>query len=274
MNNFKKFAAVLLGVVMACVFATSAFAADFNKPNNAKRAREEILSFAASYGVTTIDNTVNKLTADQLNVIYANMDSLKAVAANAVNTIKGTTDANVALKAANDAVASMNSMLSAAGIVISNPALDTSDSSQNQRLREQLAGHHAQRRGHKGRQHIQPDRDEALAAVHRHIDIDLVERLAPDPVHEVVERRLDLDAADSGGDRGGRGLQQRDAHDPAGPVLLGSRGSAARPGSDVVTTPTSVSMPELRWNRMSSRFKIRMGERQQHRVDRGHCDRK
>ena len=124
MNNFKKFVAVLLGVVMACVFATSAFAADFNKPNNAKRAREEILSFAASYGVTTIDNTVNGLTADQLNVIYANMDSLKAVAANAVNTIKGTTDANVALKAANDAVASMNSMLSAAGIVISNPALD------------------------------------------------------------------------------------------------------------------------------------------------------
>ena len=61
--------------------------------------------------------------------------------------------------------------------------------------------------------------DEALAAVHRHIDIDLVERLAPDPVHEVVERRLDLDAADFGGDRGGRGLQQRDAHDPAGPVL-------------------------------------------------------
>ena len=82
MNNFKKFAAVLLGVVMACVFATSAFAADFSKPNNAKRAKDEILSFAASYGVTTIDNTVNKLTADQLNVIYANMDSLKAVAAN------------------------------------------------------------------------------------------------------------------------------------------------------------------------------------------------
>ena len=128
MNNFKKFAAVLLGVVMACVFATSAFAADFNKSNNAKRAKDEILSFAASYGVTTIDNTVNKLTADQLNVIYANMDSLKAVAANAANTIKGTTD--VALKAANDAVASMNSMLSAAGIVISNPTLDTSDSSQ------------------------------------------------------------------------------------------------------------------------------------------------
>ena len=33
-------------------------------------------------------------------------------------------------------------------------------------------------------------------------------------------------------------------------------------------------MPQLRWKRMSSRFKNRMGERQQHRVDRGHCDRK
>lgn len=130
MNNFKKFVAVLLGVVMACVFATSAFAADFSNADTAAKAKAEIKAFAASYGVTTIDNTVNKLTADQLNVIYANMDSLKAVAANAVNTIKGTTDANVALKAANDAVASMNSMLSAAGIVISNPALDTSDSSQ------------------------------------------------------------------------------------------------------------------------------------------------
>ena len=26
MNNFKKFIAILLGIVMACVFATSAFA--------------------------------------------------------------------------------------------------------------------------------------------------------------------------------------------------------------------------------------------------------
>ena len=130
MNNFKKFVAVLLGVVMACVFATSAFAADFSNADTAAKAKAEIKAFAASYGVTTIDNTVNKLTADQLNVIYANMDSLKAVAANAANTIKGTTDANIALKAANDAVASMNSMLSAAGIVISNPTLDTSDSSQ------------------------------------------------------------------------------------------------------------------------------------------------
>lgn len=36
MNNFKKFVAVLLGVVMACVFATSAFAADVQNTAKAK----------------------------------------------------------------------------------------------------------------------------------------------------------------------------------------------------------------------------------------------
>ena len=77
MNNFKKFVAVLLGVVMACVFATSAFAADFSNADTAAKAKAEIKAFAASYGITTIDNTVNSLTADQLQVIYNNMDALK-----------------------------------------------------------------------------------------------------------------------------------------------------------------------------------------------------
>ena len=48
MNNFKKFVAVLLGVVMACVFATSAFAADFSKADTAAKAKAEIKAFAAS----------------------------------------------------------------------------------------------------------------------------------------------------------------------------------------------------------------------------------
>lgn len=39
MNNFKKFVAVLLGVVMACVFATSAFAADFSNADTAAKAK-------------------------------------------------------------------------------------------------------------------------------------------------------------------------------------------------------------------------------------------
>ena len=122
MNNFKKFVAVLLGVVMACVFATSAFAADFSKADTAAKA------FAASYGITTIDNTVNSLTADQLQTIYNHMDALKATAASANATIKGTTDVAVATKAANDAVATMNSLLPA-GVSISAPTIDTSDSS-------------------------------------------------------------------------------------------------------------------------------------------------
>ena len=87
MNNFKKFVAVLLGVVMACVFATSAFAADFSNADTAAKAKAEIKAFAASYGITTIDNTVNSLTADQLQVIYNNMDALKATAASANPTI-------------------------------------------------------------------------------------------------------------------------------------------------------------------------------------------
>lgn len=127
MNNFKKFVAVLLGVVMACVFATSAFAADFSNTDTAAKAKAEIKAFAASYGITTIDNTVNSLTADQLQVIY-NMDALKATAASANATIKGTTDVAVATKAANDAVATMNSLLPA-GVSISAPTIDTSDSS-------------------------------------------------------------------------------------------------------------------------------------------------
>ena len=128
MNNFKKFVAVLLGVVMACVFATSAFAADFSKADTAAKAKAEIKAFAASYGITTIDNTVNSLTADQLQTIYNHMDALKATATSANATIKGTTDVAVATKAANDAVATMNSLLPA-GVSISAPTIDTSDSS-------------------------------------------------------------------------------------------------------------------------------------------------
>ena len=125
MNNFKKFVTVLLGVLMACVFATSAFAADFSNADTAAKAKAEIKAFAASYGITTIDNTVNSLTADQLQVIYNNMDALKATAASANATIKGTTDVAVATKAANDAVATMNSLLPA-GVSISAPTIDTS----------------------------------------------------------------------------------------------------------------------------------------------------
>ena len=59
MNNFKKFVAVLLGVVMACVFATSAFAADVQ---NTAKAKATIQGFLAQKGVTTLSRTVDSLT--------------------------------------------------------------------------------------------------------------------------------------------------------------------------------------------------------------------
>lgn len=48
MNNFKKFVAVLLGVVMACVFATSAFAADFSNADTAAKAMKSWLNVSRS----------------------------------------------------------------------------------------------------------------------------------------------------------------------------------------------------------------------------------
>ena len=64
MNNFKKFVAVLLGVVMACVFATSAFAADFSKADTAAKAKAEIKAFDERWHETvpsTIEDSVATL---------------------------------------------------------------------------------------------------------------------------------------------------------------------------------------------------------------------
>ena len=62
MNNFKKFVAVLLGVVMACVFATSAFAASTSDKAAA------IKSEMANYGLTGFDAVIDSLNDTQLQV--------------------------------------------------------------------------------------------------------------------------------------------------------------------------------------------------------------
>ena len=62
--------------------------------------------------------------------------------------------------------------------------------------------------------------DKALAAVHRHVHIDLVQRLAPQPGHEIIKRCLDLDPGHPGADGLGCGFQQGYADDTAGPVAL------------------------------------------------------
>ena len=116
MNNFKKFVAVLLGVVMACVFATSAFAAEVQ---NTDKAKAEIKSFLAGYGVKTVDNTVDNLTPAQLTYIRDNMDSLKAAAADAKTAFDGAKNTTEAAAAVNNAVATGNSILAGAGVTVS-----------------------------------------------------------------------------------------------------------------------------------------------------------
>ena len=72
-NNFKKFVAVLLGVVMACVFATSAFA-------DTASDKAAIIAKLNAYGLTGYEDVVNSLDADGVATLVANRDTLKAQA--------------------------------------------------------------------------------------------------------------------------------------------------------------------------------------------------
>ena len=96
MNNFKKFVAVLLGVVMACVFATSAFAADVL---NTAKAKATIQGFLAQKGVTTLSRTVDSLTPSQLATIRDNQSALVNAVNNTASSVAGTADANSATRA-------------------------------------------------------------------------------------------------------------------------------------------------------------------------------
>ena len=73
MNNFKKFVAVLLGVVMACVFATSAFA-------DTASDKAAIIAKLNAYGLTGYEDVVNSLDADGVATLVANRASLIAKA--------------------------------------------------------------------------------------------------------------------------------------------------------------------------------------------------
>ena len=115
--------------------------------------------------------------------------------------------------------------------------------------------------------------DEALAAVHRHIDIDLVQRLAPDPVHKIGKARLHRNAIDLGADDLMRGLQQRHADNAAGPVLadlideavgaVGGRHDA----DQTLHAPAALEMEQQPLERT-------VRERQQQSVDERHRHRK
>lgn len=124
MNNFKKFVAVLLGVVMACVFATSAFAADVQ---NTAKAKATIQGFLAQKGVTTLSRTVDSLTPSQLATIRDNQSALVNAVNNTASSVAGTADANSAITYVNEGIKTVNGLLPA-GVSVE-PVFDISDAS-------------------------------------------------------------------------------------------------------------------------------------------------
>lgn len=110
MNNFKKFVAVLLGVVMACVFATSAFAAS---------DRDLIKNKMSAYGLSGFESVIDGLTNDGVAVLMANKDTLIAQA----NQVQAYLNDNhpAADQATNvqNALNSVNGILTKAGITAS-----------------------------------------------------------------------------------------------------------------------------------------------------------
>lgn len=94
MNKFKKLVAVLVSVVMACVFATGVFATDYVE--NLSAARAEVNGYLTSAGVYGMDGVVNSLNETQLRALRDNSVALRNALAQAKNALNGAkTEADV-----------------------------------------------------------------------------------------------------------------------------------------------------------------------------------
>ena len=101
MNKFKKLVAVLVSVVMACVFATGVFATDYVE--NLSAARAEVNGYLTSAGVYGMDGVVNSLNETQLRALRDNSVALRNAltqAKNALNGAKTEADVRTAISAA------------------------------------------------------------------------------------------------------------------------------------------------------------------------------
>ena len=101
MNKFKKLVAVLVSVVMACVFATGVFATDYVE--NLSAARAEVNGYLTSAGVYGMDGVVNSLNEAQLRALRDNSVALRNAltqAKNALNGAKTETDVRTAVSTA------------------------------------------------------------------------------------------------------------------------------------------------------------------------------
>ena len=94
MNKFKKLVAVLVSVVMACVFATGVFATDYVE--NLSAARAEVNGYLTSACVYGMDGVVNSLNETQLRALRDNSVALRNALAQAKNALNGAkTEADV-----------------------------------------------------------------------------------------------------------------------------------------------------------------------------------
>lgn len=101
MNKFKKLVAVLVSVVMACVFATGVFATDY--VDNLSAARAEVNGYLTSAGVYGMDGVVNSLNESQLRALRDNSVALRNAltqAKNALNGAKSEADVRTAVSTA------------------------------------------------------------------------------------------------------------------------------------------------------------------------------
>lgn len=114
MNKFKKLVAVLVSVVMACVFATGVFATDYVE--NLSAARAEVNGYLTSAGVYGMDGVVNSLNETQLRALRDNSVVLRNALTQAKNALNGAkTEADVRT-AVSTALSQVGGIFSDAGI--------------------------------------------------------------------------------------------------------------------------------------------------------------
>ena len=114
MNKFKKLVAVLVSVVMACVFATGVFATDYVE--NLSAARAEVNGYLTSAGVYGMDGVVNSLNETQLRALRDNSVALRNALTQAKNALNGAkTEADVRT-AVSTALSQVGCIFSDAGI--------------------------------------------------------------------------------------------------------------------------------------------------------------
>lgn len=114
MNKFKKLVAVLVSVVMACVFATGVFATDYVE--NLSAARAEVNGYLTSAGVYGMDGVINSLNETQLRALRDNSVALRNALTQAKNALNGAkTEADVRT-AVSTALSQVGGIFSDAGI--------------------------------------------------------------------------------------------------------------------------------------------------------------